>query len=83
MSKAPNIKNKRKLMSGRTVEEEAKELQMTISSKCPSKWLFVDLETGDIWHHREGFLKGEYPFWRSINKKELSELRKILTINGY
>lgn len=69
---------KRKLLSGRIVEEEAKEFEMAIRSKCPNKWLFVDLETGDIWHHRQGFLKGEYPFWRSATRKERSELRKML-----
>jgi hypothetical protein len=69
---------KHKLMSGRTVEEETKEFKMSISSKCPDKWLFVDLETGDIWHHREGIKKNEYPFWREANKKELNELKNML-----
>lgn len=26
-----------------------KPVDMTISSRVPSKWRFVDLETGDIW----------------------------------
>lgn len=25
---------------------------MTIDSKCPKKWLFIDMETGDIWVHK-------------------------------
>lgn len=25
---------------------------MTIDSKCPKKWAFVDLETGDVWVHK-------------------------------
>jgi len=34
------------------VAEVSKSVQMTIDSKCPKKWAFVDMETGDIWVHR-------------------------------
>lgn len=72
----------RMLQSGRTVSQLNKEIPMTISSKCPDKWLFVDTETGDVWHIREGGYKqkGNYHFWRSANKKELMELKKLRTI---
>lgn len=71
----------RKLQSGRIVSQLNKEISMTISSKCPDKWLFVDTETGDVWHIREGELnqKKSYSFWRSANKKELRELNKLRT----
>lgn len=70
-------KNKRQLQSGREVDSQDKELRMTISSKCPAKWLFVDLETGDVWHHREGHKEGEYPFWRQAKAKEIKELKAL------
>ncbi len=39
----------RTLLSGRQVPCEAEPRQVSISSKCPSKWAMVDLETGDVW----------------------------------
>lgn len=29
------------------------DVKMTISSKVPSKWRFVDLETNDVWEWNE------------------------------
>jgi hypothetical protein len=29
-------------------------VEMTIRSRVPSKWRFVDLETGDVWQWRDG-----------------------------
>lgn len=41
-------------------EENAPCVDMTISSHVPSKWRFVDLETGDIWKWVDGhFKKGD------------------------
>jgi hypothetical protein len=31
-----------------------KPVSMTISSRAPSKWRFVDLETGHIWKYENG-----------------------------
>jgi hypothetical protein len=78
--KAPKIEKDRELQSGRKVSQFAKEIKMTISSQCPDKWLFVDLETGDVWHRREEeFDNDHYTFWRSATPKELRELRKLET----
>lgn len=41
----------RKLKSGRCVPERRTDAEITITTKCPSKWAMVDLETGDIWTH--------------------------------
>jgi hypothetical protein len=49
---------------------------MTISSKCPDKWLFVDLETTNIWHVREDAQCKKYPFWRVATRTEIQELIK-------
>lgn len=71
---------KRKLKSGRKVSQFNREIDITISSMRPDKWLFVDMETGDIWHRREDALnqKYSYPFWRAANKKELKELKELI-----
>jgi hypothetical protein len=68
----------RKLQSGRKVEEQDKELTMAIKSKCPAKWLFVDLEDGNVWHWDEGAKEGEYPFWRGATTREIREMRKLV-----
>lgn len=39
----------RRLIGGSEVSNFPNSQEMTINSKCPDKWLFVDLETGDIW----------------------------------
>lgn len=70
----------RKLQSGRIVPQLNQEIEMTIWSKCPDKWLFVDLETGGIWHIKEGFKQKNNSFWRSANEKEISELKKLRTL---
>jgi len=78
MNKIERVKD-RKLQSGRIVSELNKEISMTISSKCPDKWLFVDTETGDVWHIREDeyVQEGIYHFWRSATSKELKELKAL------
>ena len=69
----------RQLQAGRIVPQLNQEIKMTISSMCPDKWLFVDLEKGDVWHIREGEFnqKKAASFWRSANRKELRELKKL------
>ena len=71
----------RQLQSGRIVPQLNQEINMTIASMCPEKWLFVDLEKGYVWHIREDQFnqKKSSNFWRSANKKELNELKKLKT----
>jgi len=56
---------------------------MTIDSKCPKKWAFVDLETGDIWVHKSRLPKGNkrpYTFYNA----DLAALKMIKDImRGY
>ena len=66
---------KRKLQSGREVLDDTKEVQMPIASKCPSKWLFVDLEDGNVWHH------DEYRTWRGATRQEVKEMRTLVVKN--
>lgn len=42
----------RKLLNRQRVKEAPASVAMTIDSKCPKKWAFVDMETGDVWVHR-------------------------------
>jgi hypothetical protein len=71
------------LQSKRVVPQFDREIDMTISSMSPDKWLFVDLETGDVWHRRENRFnqKADYreglSFWRGATEQEIKELRKI------
>ena len=78
MKKIEHVKD-RKLQSGRIVSQLNQEISMTISSMCPDKWLFVDMESGDVWHIGDGEYnqKGNYKFWRSANKKEIKELKNL------
>jgi hypothetical protein len=42
---------RRKLVTGYAVQDSSLGKQtFSIHTKCPDKWLLVDLETGDIWH---------------------------------
>jgi len=43
---------RRKLKNGQVVTDAPKSVAMTIDSKCPKKWAFVDMETGQIWVHK-------------------------------
>jgi hypothetical protein len=68
---------KRELLSRRQVGERSTETKMTITSKCPDKWLFVDLETGEVWHTVRNAKEGKYPFWRGANEVEKKELKRV------
>ncbi len=63
----------RKTLSGRKLKEHKKLVDRTITTHCPDKWLFVDLETGNVWSGRDA------RFARA-NLKELSELSAALLV---
>jgi hypothetical protein len=39
----------RRLLDGTTVTERPDVVPLTISTRAPGKWAFVDLETGEAW----------------------------------
>lgn len=39
----------RKLADGTIVEELDKACNLTVYTKCPEKWMLIDLETGQIY----------------------------------
>ena len=47
----------RTLYNDRKVAEAPNIVPMTIASKCPRKWAFVDMETGNIWVHKSRYPK--------------------------
>lgn len=48
---------RRTLIDDKTVPERKEAKNINISTHCPSKWLFVDMETGQVWkyHHKGGY----------------------------
>ncbi len=63
----------RKLISGRTVPELSVLVDLPITTRCPEKWLSVDLETGAIWL---GTQKGS---WQRAPASIAAELKAILS----
>jgi hypothetical protein len=41
----------RRLISGRTVVDGVTSTALTLATRCPEKWVCVDLETGECWTH--------------------------------
>lgn len=58
-SASPRSPARRPLRDGSAVAEEAMPVSVSIQTRCPSKWAFVDLETGEIWAHdqKRGFVR--------------------------
>lgn len=73
----------RKLKNGQKVADAPTSVQMTIDSKCPKKWAFVDMETGEIWVHKSRSKKhrkdSTYTFW-SADDKAIKAISNILLI---
>lgn len=59
----------RKLKDGTEVEELIEPVILTIKTKCPSKWLLVDQETGEAYvpYNTPGTMQ-----WKKIYKAEWS-----------
>jgi hypothetical protein len=69
------VPQKRKLQSGRIVSEEKKSAKLIIDTTCPNKWLFVDLETGDVWHSVD--TPNSLRRWRTATQIERLELKNL------
>ena len=57
----------RKLITGEESEEYPEATDLTVHSKCPSKWLLVDLETGQMYRGMKD--PGPYGKWRRLKKR--------------
>lgn len=70
----------RTLKNGQRVSNAPESVKMTIDSKCPKKWAFVDMETGDIWVHRSRLPRSNkrpHTFY-AADKTALSIVRDIV-----
>ena len=70
---------KRKLRDGQEVTDAPQSVQMIIDSKCPNKWAFVDMETGDIWVYK-GRKNVKYDFtFLAADEDAINCVKHILT----
>jgi hypothetical protein len=70
----------RTLKNGEKVAEAPERVPMTIDSKCPRKWAFIDMETGDIWVHKSRRPNGDkrpYTFYVA-DRKALRIVKDII-----
>lgn len=60
------VVTQRKLRSDRLVPELPKTVDLVLTTRCPAKWLSVDMETGDVW-------AGSQSGWRRATAAERNE----------
>jgi len=54
----------RKLQDGSEVQELEEPKILTVKTKCPEKWLLVDLETGERY---TGYITDGNQSWKKVN----------------
>lgn len=59
----------RELQDGSSVEELTEPVELIIKTKCPSKWLLIDRETGEA--YEPCYTVGKYQ-WKKTFKAEWS-----------
>ena len=66
----------RVLVAGRTVPEVDEPVPLVLSTRCPQKWVAVDLETADIWipNEHKDFR------WHHINSEALKPLKAAILV---
>lgn len=57
----------RNLITNEQAEEYLDPTDLTIHTKCPSKWLLIDLETGQMYRGMKE--PGEYGKWLRLKNK--------------
>lgn len=60
------VTQQRKLRSGRMVPELPETIDLVLTTRCPAKWLSMDMETGDVW-------AGSQSGWRRATAAERDE----------
>ncbi|KVP17140.1 hypothetical protein [Burkholderia ubonensis] len=65
------VASERTLKGGRQVREYGDAKQLTLTTRCPEKWVSIDLETGDVW---EGSADG----WKRAGSTAQQEAAGIL-----
>lgn len=62
----------RKLLNGKMVEEFSNAVDLTIHTKAPSKWLLIDLETGQEYMGAD--VPTKYGRWKRIKDKPMQKM---------
>lgn len=62
---------KRTMLLGDKKPDVEQSIQLTIDTKCPGKWAFVDMETGDIWVKNPA---KESRYWKHASEKDLANI---------
>ncbi len=57
----------RKLINGEEAEDFNDATDLTIHTKCPSKWILIDLETGQVYRGLKD--PGPYGKWERLKEK--------------
>lgn len=61
----------RKLIDGQEVEELDQAVDLTIHTKCPEKWLLIDLETGQ--EYIGSPVPNLYGKWKRVKNGDIQE----------
>jgi hypothetical protein len=69
----------RKLKTGKTAKELSTAKTLTVYTKCPEKYLLVDLETGEKYL---GNPSGSKLSWNKITEAEFRILKNLLDNNS-
>ena len=66
----------RTMVSGRKVPETEGTHSLCLITRCPGKWIAVDLENGEIYAGGNG---REHNQWHEPSKEEMQDLRLVLS----
>lgn len=64
-------KNRCTLRSGRSIRLTAQTMMLPITTRCPEKWVSLDLETGDVW-------MGSDDGWRRASPEICREAMEVM-----
>lgn len=67
-------------MDGSKVKHLDKKVKLTIDTKCPQKWAFVDMETGEIWVHKTRFFQKKNALWVDFYRADEKALLMVRNI---
>jgi hypothetical protein len=73
--KKPTPPPERKLLNGEMVPVTPGRQILNIITTCPAKWLFVDMETGNVWHKRR-----EEESWRNIGYVDIASMSSLVIL---
>lgn len=66
----------RKLLNNKLVQEYDEAVDLSIHTKCPSKWMLIDLETGQMYNGMH--TPDEYGKWKRLDYKVGDKMESIL-----